>query len=264
MKKTTCVFGVLCGFLFGCAETTSVPLYDEVAVFRRYPALRGKIMRAVDYRPPKGPAEERWVPDPERVLQVGDRIQIEVANHPDLSAERLVTPDGRVSVSSVGAILAKGKSVSAVEKEISAALRKKFRDVETAIRVAEKVHPPEGSVDVVGNRTPGRAVAFKVPPPLTGVLYDTSPFSGQTACLTQVLIVRPSENVVIVSDYYAYRNGGDERENVRLAPGDIIIATEMYPETEDGAADWAPVERFIKGELKREELVDLLRKSRRK
>ncbi len=81
-------------------------------------------------------------------------------------------------------------------------------------------------------------------------------------CLTQILVVRPSEGKVIVCDYYRYAEGGDERQNLALVADDLVVATELYdPERAPCAPEWEPIERYFSGSLDRAGLFASLKRS---
>ncbi len=56
------------------------------------------------------------------LLQPGDILEISVWKEPDLQSEVLVQPDGRISFPLVGSVMAKGRTVQAVNSAIAARL----------------------------------------------------------------------------------------------------------------------------------------------
>lgn len=117
-----------------------------------------------------------------------------------------------------------------------------------AIPVTEDV---PGTADLVGEAK-GRTVSFRRTAPLSGALRETGGVT-ERACLTQILVVRPSEMKAVVVDLY---RGGD----LPLLPGDIVAVPSLYAESIEAAPEWGPIERFMKGGLDRAGLLEALRR----
>jgi polysaccharide export outer membrane protein len=90
---------------------------------------------------------------PETVLQPGDRIDVQVYNHDDLSRELVIDPGGTAALPLAGSLPLAGLTVEAAERMVTAALSPAYlRAPQVAIAVSER--PP---VYILGEvRRPGR------------------------------------------------------------------------------------------------------------
>ncbi|MEM7650454.1 MAG: polysaccharide biosynthesis/export family protein [Pseudomonadota bacterium] len=76
---------------------------------------------------PKIPETENAQPDPQatpiNTLSAGDILKITVFNDPDMSGEYAVSSNGQITMPLVGAFQAQGRSVDALQKEITETLK---------------------------------------------------------------------------------------------------------------------------------------------
>ena len=247
MKRATLLL-----LLSGCASLV-IPLYDEDPVLARYPGLKDAIVTADQYEIPEGAAAEtEWVEAPDRVLTGGDAVRIEVKKEPDLTRTAYVNLDGTLVYPRVGSIYVKGKTVREVEREIRQQLAAHLKNPQVTIKVPSG---SEGTVDVVGEVAYPGSVTFRFRPWITGAITRCGSFH-RAANLTQVLVVRVKEKKVIVCDLHAFAAEGKVVQNIRVADGDVIVVTELYPPDEVAQArEWCQVADFIAGKLTREQLI---------
>jgi protein involved in polysaccharide export with SLBB domain len=234
--------------LAGCS-TLVVPLYDEGPVLALHPGLRGRIVTAAAYRPgdPREVAEI-WSEE-DRTLAAGDRLRFRAD---DRDVAYAIAPDGAVDFPWIGRVACAGRKLLELRRDLEARLRDRLKDPRVSLAVS--VPSGETAVTVVGMaNTEGRIER-------TGTLHQILAFAGgvsRHACLAQILVVR--DGVVVVCDYYRYATERDEKENLPLRAGDIVVVTELYdPDRVPCAAEWGPLERFLSGTLDRTELIKAL------
>ncbi len=88
-------------------------------------------------------------------------------------------------------------------------------------------------------------------------LFGMAGSLSRLALLTQIMVVRPQEDRVIVCDYYRYATDGDKRYNLSLRGGDIVVVPRIYSEERYAVApEWGPIERYF---LRQISLKDLFR-----
>lgn len=69
------------------------------------------------------------------LLDVGDRIDILVEDHPDLSGEVVVRPDGRISLARLGEVVARGVTPEALQSDLQARYAKAFPNAFVSVSV---------------------------------------------------------------------------------------------------------------------------------
>lgn len=175
----------------------------------------------------EGPLPEKEVPAKpptvfaSRQLRPGDTLKISVWKYSDLNANVVVGPDGYISYSFVGDILAAGKTVEDVRKIITQKLDKQYVanpkvDIQmeaqspTIFVVGEVVKP--GSYAFQPDLDPSKAVA------LAGGFTDFASFTA--------VIVRRDEggkDVQIKANIKKLMKANPDREKYLLRPGDMVV-----------------------------------------
>ncbi len=89
------------------------------------------------YVPPSvGAADvvEHPSPDPYR-LNVGDDVQIDVLWHPELQSVQKIRPDGRVTATGYGDVVAAGRTVAELDSALTSSFVQQFRDPQVSVTV---------------------------------------------------------------------------------------------------------------------------------
>ena len=82
---------------------------------------------------------------------------------------------------------------------------------------------------------------------------------SRLALLSQILVIRPEEDRVIVCNYYRYATEGDSRHNLPLRSRDIVVIPRLYSEERYLVApEWGPIERYFTRQISSEELYRAL------
>jgi polysaccharide biosynthesis/export protein len=209
---------------------------------------RGRPRRDMGYNNPAVPRELRKTQHPIYVVEPPDVLYIEalelIPNRP-ISGERLVRPDGTISLGYYGQISVAGLTLPEIEEKI----RKRLEDYVNAPEVYVDVAYFNSKIFYVLGQTQqtGRL-------PITGnetVLDGITLAGGLTnfADKNRIFLARPNPgggcDQVFHVDYRAVTECGDTRTNYQLLPGDRVI---VMPTSGYAATVWmdnylTPVER---------------------
>ena len=154
-------------------------------------------------------------------IGIGDIVEIQVWQEPDLSRTLTVRLDGRISLPLVGDIDTAGKTTS----ELDAYLEKKFAEVVTEPAVSViLIESRSRRYYVVGQvMQPGE---FPIERPIT-ILQAIARSGGfqEWAKRDRIKVVRRGDGreKLLGFDYDAFVNGKSLEQNLFIAPGDTII-----------------------------------------
>ncbi len=155
------------------------------------------------------------------LLQPGDILEISVWKEPDLQSEVLVQPDGRISFPLVGSVMAKGRTVQAVNSAIAARLEKYIPDPVVTVNLKQM---SGNRIYVVGKvLKPGEFLSNRNIDVMQaiGMAGGLNPFAEGD----EILILRRVNGVQksIPFDYDKVVDGEDLTQNIILKPGDVIV-----------------------------------------
>ena len=86
-------------------------------------------------------------------------------------------------------------------------------------------------------------------------LFGMAGSLSRLALLSQILVIRPEEDRVIVCNYYQYATEGDSRHNLPLQSRDIVVVPRLYSlDRYPVAPEWGPIERYFSRQISGEEL----------
>lgn len=170
-------------------------------------------------------------------IRAGDVLRIEVIEDQSLNRSALVSPDGRISIPMAGAIQASGRSIEAVQAELTAKLAPNFRaapNVFVAVeRLAERraaaptVVAPDPTYDIFVMGEVGKPGKLTIEPGST-VLQVFAQMGGFTrfAATGRVQLRRTetdgSQNIFALN-YDAIEQGMSNDGMIVLAAGDVIV-----------------------------------------
>jgi polysaccharide export outer membrane protein len=154
-------------------------------------------------------------------VNAGDRLEISVWKEVDLQREVLVRPDGAFSFPLAGQIMAKGRTVSEVRKELESRLARYIPDLVTTVTV---VDVSGNSIFVIGQvETPGKFVMN----PVLDVMQALSMAGGTTpfASLKNIRILRRESGAQtsLDFDYTEVADGRSLDQNILLRSGDVVV-----------------------------------------
>jgi len=187
--------------------------------------LTGMVACASTSAPPDGSAlpEEHYID--EYLIGIGDSLQIHVYQHPDISTNVTVRPDGRITVPVAGELFVGSKTPEAVSEIISTELEEYIRTPIVTVTVGGM-----GSSEYVNRiRVTGAVNNASSKPYRTGMtVLDVVLESGgltEFAAPSRTVIYRKSGERINVRLDQIMR-AGDMSTNYALRPGDIIAVPE--------------------------------------
>jgi polysaccharide biosynthesis/export protein len=160
----------------------------------------------------------------EYVIGPGDKLNIFVWRKPDLSTTIPVRPDGRISIPLVPDILAVGKTTTELANEIEQRLKKYVKDPVVTVMAESFVGPFSRQIRVIGEATNPHAIPYSAHMTLLDAMIAVGGLTKYAAGNDAVLVREQDGKQV---SYSLRLDGlirdGNVRDNVQLAPGDIII-----------------------------------------
>lgn len=199
MCRTAVVLVAIAVFT-GCGTTGSAPVLPQGAL----------------------PAEET-----DYIIAPGAVLNVFVWQHPDLSTEVPVRPDGKISTPLVEDMTAAGKTPTALARDMEEVLARYIRQPTVNVIVVTAAPSFQQQVRVVGQAANPQALAYSDGMMLLDVMIQVGGL-GQFAAGNRAKLVRrtadgPVEIAVRLDDLL---NAGDMRQNVVIQPGDVIIIPE--------------------------------------
>jgi polysaccharide export outer membrane protein len=155
------------------------------------------------------------------VIQPGDFLEVSVWKEKDLQRDLLVRPDGGLNFPLVGEVIATGKSVEQLQKELASKLSKYVPDPVVTVAVKQSLG---NKIYVVGKVTrPGEFVANRN----MDVMQALSMAGGPTpyASVNKIKILRRvnGELKSIPFKYSRVEKGEDLEQNIVLQGGDVVV-----------------------------------------
>ena len=170
---------------------------------------------------PEAEAALQATAEPDYRIGPGDQLNIEVWK--DLTLTRLVTvlPDGKVAYPMVGEVVAAGKTVAQLQKEIEGKLSLYVKDAVITVEVRQ-VNSLQ--IYVLGRvKTPGRSLLTSNIDVLQALAIAGGP--DQFAKVSRIKIFRREggKTVLIPFDYDDVVAGKNLNSNILLRRGDVVI-----------------------------------------
>jgi polysaccharide biosynthesis/export protein len=166
-------------------------------------------------------AEKEATAEPDYRIGPGDQLSIEVWKDKDLARLVTVLPDGKVAYPMVGEIVAAGKTVAQLQKEIEGKLSLFVKDAVITVEVRQ-VNSLQ--IYVIGHvRTPGRSLMTSNIDVLQALAIAGGP--DQFAKVSRIKIFRREGNktVIIPFDYDDVIAGKNLESNILLRRGDVVV-----------------------------------------
>ncbi|MGB7631436.1 MAG: polysaccharide biosynthesis/export family protein [Candidatus Deferrimicrobium sp.] len=166
-------------------------------------------------------AVPKVVVEPDYVIGPGDTLNIEVWKDPTLTRPVTVLPDGKVAYTMVGEVVAAGKTVAQLQKEIAGKLSLYVKD---AVLTVEVRQVNSLQIYVLGRvRTPGRSIMTSNIDVLQALAIAGGP--DQFAKVSRIKIFRREGGkiVIIPFDYDDVIAGKYLESNILLRRGDVVV-----------------------------------------
>jgi polysaccharide export outer membrane protein len=159
--------------------------------------------------------------EPDYLIGAGDQLNVEVWKDPALTRLVTVLPDGKVAYPMVGEVVAAGKTVARLRKEIEGKLSLYVKDAVITVEVRQ-VNSLQ--IYVLGRvRTPGRTVLTSNIDVLQALGIAGGP--DQFAKMSRIKIFRREgrKTVIIPFDYDEVIAGKNLESNILLRRGDVVV-----------------------------------------
>ena len=171
--------------------------------------------------PPDKPATEVAPSIDSYVIQPGDMLDISVWKEKDLEKELMVRPDGGLNFPLIGDIIASGKTIAQLQKELTTKLTKYVPDPVLTISIKQSLG---NKIYIVGKvNKPGDYIAIRN----IDVMQALSMAGGPTpyASVNKIKILRRmnGEQKVFLFKYSHVEKGEDLEQNIVLQGGDIVV-----------------------------------------
>lgn len=172
-------------------------------------------------------ADEVMAPAQDYRIGPGDKIEVFVWEHKDLSVKIPVRPDGKISTPLVEDMKAEGKTPSELSKDLEKALSEFIRAPVVSVIIQEFKGQFSSQIRVVGQAKKPQALSYREGITLLDVMIEVEGLT-QFAAGNKSKIVRreggtQSEMPVRLSDLM---KKGRIDNNVAMRPGDVLIIPE--------------------------------------
>ena len=158
---------------------------------------------------------------PEYRIGPGDQLGIEVWGDPALTRSVVVLPDGKISFPLIGELLAGGKTVGQLKKEVE---EKLSRYVENLVLTVEVRQSNSMYIYVLGQvNTPGRTLLSSNINVLQALAIAGGPNSFASRSRIKIFRKEGEKPVIIPFDYNNVTAGKDLETNILLKRGDVIV-----------------------------------------
>jgi polysaccharide export outer membrane protein len=161
------------------------------------------------------------------IIAPGAVLNIFVWQHPDLSTEVPVRPDGKISTPLVEDMMAAGKTPTALARDMEAVLAKYIRQPTVNVIVQTAAPSFQQQVRVVGQAANPQALPYSDGMTLLDVMIQVGGLGEFAAGNRGKLVRRTADGTVEINVRLDdLLNAGDMRQNVQIQPGDVIIIPE--------------------------------------
>jgi polysaccharide export outer membrane protein len=153
-------------------------------------------------------------------VDAGDVLSVFVWKHPQLSAQVVVRPDGKLSYPLVGEMDGAGLTVKQIEGAITRELKKQVREPEVTVML-QTVN--SFRIYVLGEVA--KSGIFQLSGPVT-VVQAIAMAGGFTpfASRSKIIIVNPlRSNQRLKFNYMSFVDGMEVNQNIVLRPGDTVL-----------------------------------------
>jgi polysaccharide export outer membrane protein len=173
------------------------------------------------------PEGARPAAETDYIIAPGAILNVFVWQHPDLSAEVPVRPDGKISTPLIEDLVAAGKTPTTLARDMETVLSRYIRQPTVNVIVQTAAPSFQQQVRVVGQAANPRALPYSEGMTLLDVMIQVGGL-GEFAAGNRAKLVRgtaqgPVEIKIRLDDLL---NAGDMRQNVVIQPGDVVFIPE--------------------------------------
>lgn len=176
---------------------------------------------------PEAPAVLHGQVVPDYVIGPGDRLNVSVWRHGDLSATVPVRPDGRITTPLVEDLMAAGKTPVELARELEQVLSEFIREPTVTVLVESIALPFSRQIRVIGQAANPQAIEYRDDMTVLDVMIAvgglTEFAAGNRAVIQRTVDGETRQFRVRLSDLV---NRGDISANVQMLPGDVLVIPE--------------------------------------
>jgi polysaccharide export outer membrane protein len=169
------------------------------------------------------PPPQSATTDSQYVVGPGDQLNIYVWNHPELSVQIPVRPDGQISMPLVENMMAAGKTPSQLARDLEQKLADYVRSPKVNVIVTSALST-FSQVKVIGQVGKPQAIPYHEGMAVMDAILacgGLAPFAaGNRSQLVRTEGGKETKTRVRIDDLF---NKGDLRQNLSLKPGDVIV-----------------------------------------
>jgi polysaccharide export outer membrane protein len=176
-----------------------------------------------------GPAGRPDARADDYLIGPGDSLQIFVWDHPDLSSNVQVRPDGRLSTPLVEDLAAAGRTPTQLARDIEGVLGQYVRSPVVTVIVQGFVGETAQQIRVVGQAVQPQALQYRQGMTVLDVMIAVGGLSEFAAGNRARIVRRTSEgDAEIRVRLDDLMNGGRLDQNAVMLPGDVLIIPESF------------------------------------
>ncbi len=255
---------------------------DFAELERRYPELKGIVISAPqwveEYDKMRKEADERGTPLYEYRIPFGANITVEVTGESQLTRTYSVPPTGFVHYPFLGKLKLAGMTVDELKDQLQRDLAVYLKKPEVLIQINTTPYQPNqlqsfyqqsfGGADIVvmGVSTTRfiSNTAFTGKETLISVLGNSS--LPDNTEWRQIRVIRRDvkdplrKSRVIICDLWDYFAKADVRQDIPLAPGDVIFVPQRWSVDDQFWEDWDYVKRIVDNVLYVDSIRDAVKK----
>ncbi len=160
-------------------------------------------------------------------IGAGDALRVVVYNHPDLSVDIPVRPDGLISTPLVEDMQAAGKAPSQLARDMEKALSNYVRTPNVSIIITSFIGAYGDQIRVVGQAARPQALPYRAGMSVMDVMIAVGGL-GEFAAGNRARLLRrvDGKEVQIKVKLDDLLNDGDISANIPVRPGDVLIIPE--------------------------------------
>jgi polysaccharide biosynthesis/export protein len=184
--------------------------------------LAGVLAQAQTPAPPPAPPPV----SPVYIIGPGDTLQVFVWRNPELTSTVPVRPDGKISTPLVEDMVAVGKTPSLLARDIETVLAQYVKSPQVNVIVTQPVSA-FSQIKVIGQVVKPQSLPYREGMTVLDAILQAgglAPYAaGNRAKIVRMEGGKESEIKIKLE---ALVNGGDMKQNVQLAPGDVLVVPE--------------------------------------
>ncbi len=260
---------------------TGFPI-DIPELERKFPELKGIVINAAqwveEYEKLRKEAEERGTPLYEYRIPFGANLTIEVTGEPALTRSYSVPPSGFVHYPYLTKLKLAGLTVDELKDHLERELAVYLKKPEVLIHILATPYQPSQTQPFF-QQTFGGADIIVLGLARTRFFSNTA-FTGRETLVSvigqtdlpentewrQIRVIRRDakdplhKSRVIVADLWDYFAKGDVRQDIPLAPGDVVFVPQRWSVDDQFWEDWGYVKRIINDVFFLDQVRDGLKK----